>query len=211
MKKSLIIIVLAVFMPLFAAAQYGGQNVSLIAHAGGGWGGFPGRTGEVRTDHFLSAIGADLKYGFSDNWSLLVGLDYQFRFANASYTTYSGLYNGTNKVFLSGHYLRLPIRVEYDYNWFYMAAGPYLEKGFGKMPGTNEIGLIGGNVELGGRIDLNRNDHLRIGLLTSFGTSFRYRYTHLDEEGNAIDNEKTVRVGYTELNFLLRVGYEHQF
>lgn len=211
MKKTTIII-LAVFLPLFAAAQYGRQNVSLIAHAGGGWGGFPGRTGEVRTDHFLGAIGADLKYGFSDNWSLLVGLDYQFRFANASYTTYSGLYNGTNKVFLSGHYLRLPIRVEYDYNWFYMAVGPYLEKGFGKMSGTNEIGLIGGNVELGGRFELNRYDHLRVGLLTSLGVSFDNRpFIDIDENGHEVEGEKHLRIGYTELNFLLRVGYEHRF
>ena len=89
MKKSAIII-LAVFIPLFAAAQYGRQPVSLIAHAGGGWGGFPGRHSATRIDHFMGALGADAKFSFNDNWSLLVGLDYQFRFMNSGYTTYSG-------------------------------------------------------------------------------------------------------------------------
>ena len=91
MKKHLVLITLAVFMPLFAAAQYGRQNVSIIAHAGGGWGGFPERASATRIDHFMGALGADAKFSFNDNWSLLVGLDYQFRFMNSGYTTYSGM------------------------------------------------------------------------------------------------------------------------
>lgn len=211
MKKSLIIIVLAVFMPLFAAAQYGRQNVSLIAHAGGGWGGFPERSSATRIDHYIGAIGADAKFGFNDNLSLLVGLDYQFRFMNSGYTTYSNGIEHHSK-FLQGHYLRLPIRVEYDYNWFYAAAGPYIEKGFGNMTEKYELGLVGANLELGGRLELNRNDHLRIGLLTSFGVSFDNK-PNIEYDGNGveIEGEKRLRMGYMELNWLLRVGYEHQF
>lgn len=211
MKKSLIIIALAVFMPLFAAAQYGRQPVSLITHIGGGWGGFPERVSATRIDHFMGAVGADVKFGLSDNWSLLVGLDYQFRFINSGYTTYSGGIEH-HSTFLKGHYLRLPVRVEYDYNWFYAAAGPYIEKGFGNMPDKYELGLVGANLELGGRIELNRYDHLRIGLLTSFGFSFDNKpLTKYDEQGKTIEAGKGQRMGYMELNWLLRVGYEHRF
>lgn len=210
MKKSSIII-LAVFMPLFAAAQYGRQPVSLIAHAGLGWGGFPERVSATRIDHYMGTLGADAKFGLNDNWSLLIGLDYQFRFMNSGYTTYSGGIEHHSK-FLNGHYLRLPVRVEYDYNRFYAAVGPYIEKGFGNMPEKYEIGLVGVNLELGGRLELNRNDHLRIGLLTSFGLSFENKpITGFDDNGNETVGEKHFYIGYTELNFLLRVGYEHQF
>lgn len=211
MKKYLIMIVLAVFMPLFAAAQYGSQSFSLIAHAGGGWGGFPGRHSATRIDHFMGAVGADAKFSFNDNWSLLVGLDYQFRFMNSGYTTYSGGTQHHSK-FLNGHYLRLPVRVEYDYNRFYVAAGPYVEKGFGNMPEKYEIGLVGANLELGGRFELNRYDHLRVGLLTSFGISFDNKpRLDYDANGNEVEVGKRFGSGYPELNFLLRVGYEHQF
>ena len=211
MKKVSIFIILAVFMPLFAAAQYGRQPVSLIAHAGGGWGGFPQRVSATRIDHFMGALGADAKFSFNDNWSLLVGLDYQFRFINSGYTTYSGGIEHHSK-FLNGHYLRLPVRVEYDYNRFYAAAGPYIEKGFGNMPEKYEIGLVGVNLELGGRFELNRYDHLRVGLLTSFGLSFDNKpIVDYDQNGHEIEAGKRFGMGYTEFNFLLRVGYEHQF
>lgn len=206
MKKHLVIIVLAVFVPLFAAAQYGRQPVSLIAHAGVGWGGFPERVTATSINHYLGAIGADAKFGLNDNWSLLVGLDYQIRYKKTSYTTYSGGVEH-HKTFLQGHYLRLPIRVEYDYNWFYAAAGPYIEKGFGNMPQSNELGLVGANLELGGRFELNRQDHLRIGLLTTFGCAF--------EKGPENQYDSTpadkIKMAYMECNWLLRVGYEHQF
>ena len=211
MKKVSIFIILAVFLPLFAAAQYGRQPVSLIAHAGLGWGGFPERVSATRIDHYMGALGADAKFGLNDNWSLLVGLDYQFRFINSGYTTYSGGIEHHSK-FLNGHYLRLPIRVEYDYNRFYAAAGPYIEKGFGNMPEKYEIGLVGVNLELGGRFELNRYDHLRVGLLTSFGISFDNKpIVDYDQNGHEIEAGKRLGMGYTELNFLLRVGYEHQF
>ncbi|MBR7022918.1 MAG: hypothetical protein IKI09_05540 [Bacteroidales bacterium] len=195
MRKHLIIIALAVFMPLMAAAQYGRQSNAIIAHVGGGWGGFPGRSSATRIDHFMGALGADLKLPMTGNWSLLVGLDYQFRFIKSGYNTYNGSTSYSHSTFLNGHYLRLPVRMEYDYNWFYVAAGPYLEKGFGNMPARNEMGILGLNLELGTRFEINRYDHLRIGLLNSFGAVF--------------DNK--MRMNYTELNFVLRVGYEHQF
>ncbi len=210
MKKSAIII-LAVFLPLFAAAQYGRQPVSLIAHAGLGWGGFPERVSATRIDHYMGALGADAKFGLNGNWSLLVGLDYQFRFMNSGYTTYSGGIEHHYK-FLQGHYFRLPVRFEYDYNRFYAVVGPYIEKGFGNMPDKYELGLVGANLELGGRLELNRYDHLRVGLLTSFGVSFDNKpILDYDENGHEIEVGKHFGMGYAELNFLLRVGYEHQF
>lgn len=206
MKKHLVIIVLAVFVPLFAASQ----PVSLIGHLGGGYGGFLERSSAFRVDHYIGAVGADAKFSFNDNWSLLVGLDYQYRFINSGYTTYSGGIEHHHKL-LMGHYLRLPVRVEYDYNWFYAAAGPFVEKGFGNMPAKYELGLVGANLELGGRLQLNRQDHLRIGLLTSFGVSFDNAPTVVDLWDNPLSNEKELRMGYMELNWLLRVGYEHRF
>ena len=78
------------------------------------------------------------------------------------------------------------------------------------MPDKHEIGLVGANLELGGRIELNRYDHLRIGLLTSFGASLCYVYDE-DDWGNPISSTKHMCWDYKELNFLLRVGYEHRF
>lgn len=197
MKKNIIILLLAVFMPLLAAAQYGRQPVSVIPHLSAGWGGFPGRNGTISVNHWIGSLGADAKIGFTDNWSLLVGLDYQFRFDNAGYTGHGGTYDTYEHVFLKGHYLRLPVRAEYDYDWFYMAVGPYLERGFGQMTDKYEFMLVGLNLELGGRIELNRQDHLRIGLLTTAGC--------------ALENQKSHGlIGYYELNWVLRVGYEHQ-
>ena len=47
MKKSIIIITLAVFIPLLTVAQYGRQPVSIIPHLSAGWGGFPGKNGTI--------------------------------------------------------------------------------------------------------------------------------------------------------------------
>ena len=194
MKKAIIIISLAVFMPLLAAAQYGRQSDAIIAHLGSGWGGFPQRISAARTDYWMGAIGADFKLPMSDNWSLLVGLDYQMRHMKTGYS--GGAFSGTHSsVIFRGHYLRIPVRMEYDYNWFYLATGSYLGKGFGNMPEREDLGILGLNLELGTRFEINRYDRLRIGLPNSFGAVF--------------DNK--MRMDYTELNFVLRVGYEHSF
>lgn len=204
MKKHFIIIVLAVFVPLFAAAQ----PVSLIGHLSGGYGGFPERKWAFRVDHYIGAIGADVKFDLNDNWSLLVGMDYQFRYMKDAWVGHYGNSGSSiNSVILRGHYLRLPIRAEYDYKWFYAAAGPYVEKGFGNMPDDYELGICGANLELGGRINLNRQDHLRIGLLTSCGVVIENKPLN----NNDINSAKKLTMGYMELNWLLRVGYEHRF
>lgn len=197
MKKSIIIITLAVFIPLLTVAQYGRQPVSIIPHLSAGWGGFPEKPGTISVNHWIGAVGADAKIGLTDNWSLLAGLDYQFRFDNAGYTGHGGVYDTFVNVFLKGHYLRLPVRMEYDHDWFYLAMGPYVEKGFGQLTDDYEFMLVGLNLELGGRIELNRQDHLRIGLLTSAGCTLQNREFH-------------GLIGYYELNWVLRVGYEHQ-
>ncbi|MBR3711145.1 MAG: hypothetical protein IKM99_09330 [Bacteroidales bacterium] len=195
MKKTFTLLALSVLLPLFAAAQFGRQPVSIIGHLSGGWGGFPEKS--IGVQHWIGAVGADAKIGLTNSWSLLVGLDYQFRFINEGYTGYNGLYNTYNHTLLKGHYLRLPVRMEYDHNWFYLAVGPYLEKGFGNITETYDVLLVGINLELGGRLELNHQDHLRIGLLNTAGCSLQNR------PSNSL-------VGYYELNWLLRVGYEHR-
>lgn len=184
-------------MPFFASAQYGKKPVSIVSHLSGGYGGFPEKSGAIAVDHWIGVLGAEAKIGLTKNWSLLAGLDYQFRFINAGYTGYNGPYNTHNHVFLKGHYLRLPVRMEYDHNWFYLAMGPYLEKGFGQLTDDYEIMLVGVDLELGGRLELSRYDHIRIGLLTTAGCTLQNRQ-HLG------------LVGYYELNWLLRFGYEHR-
>lgn len=196
MKKTFTILALAILLPLFASAQYGRQPVSVIPHLGLGWGGFDGKA-DISVNHWIGSVGADTKISLTDNWSLLVGLDYQFRFDNASFTGHGGPYDTYEHTFLKGHYLRLPIRMEYDYNCFYLATGPYLEKGFGQMTDNYEFMLVGLNLELGGRVELNRQDHLRFGLLTTAGCTLQNRQNH-------------GLIGYYELNWLLRVGYEHR-
>ena len=196
MKKNIIILTLAVLMPLLAAAQYGRHAVSVIPHFGVGWGGFQNKAA-VSVNHWIGAIGADAKIGLTDKWSLLVGLDYQFRYDETKIYGYNFGGSSYYTKFM-GHYFRFPVRMEYDYNWFYLAAGPYVEKGFGKLTDDYEFMLVGLNFELGGRMELNRQDHLRVGLLTTAGCALQNR------QNNGL-------IGYYELNWLLRVSYEHQF
>ena len=184
-------------MPLLAAAQYGRQPVSIIPHFSVGWGGFPGKSGTVSVNHWIGSVGADAKIGLTDNWSLLAGLDYQFRYDNAGFTGHGGIGDTFEHASFKGHYLRIPVRMEYDHDWFFLAAGPYVEKGFGNMTDNYEFMLVGLNLELGGRIQLNRQDHLRLGLLMNAGCTLQNRQSH-------------GLIGYYELNWVLRVGYEHQ-
>ena len=199
MKKTFTILTLAILLPLFASAQYGRKPVSIISHLSGGYGGFMGKSSATRIDHWMGAVGAEAKIGWTSDYSLLIGLDYQFRYMNTGYTSHHGNYGSSiHNAILRGHYLRVPVRLEYDRNWFYAAFGPYLEKGFGNMPDKDELFGFGVDLELGGRLKLNRVDHLRIGLLTSAGRVLVYEPSYSFSRSHG------------ELNFMLRVGYEHR-
>ena len=210
MKRHLIIIVLAVFVPLFASAQQGGRSVSLIPHVSGGYGGFIEGRSDMRPEYYAGSLGADVRFGLSSNWSLLVGLDYQLRFNKSTYTLHSPNYNmtGFTTVYLTGHYFRLPVCAEYNHRWFYLAAGPYLEKGFGDIPVKFDLGTVGVDLEVGGRIAVNRNNHLRIGLLTSYGFSFVNQPIY-SSDGELL--ARLLRMDNMEICWQLRVGYEHRF
>ena len=200
MKKPIIIITLAVFMPLLAAAQYGRQPVSIIPHFSVGWGGFPGKSGTQSVDHWIGVVGAEAKIGLTDNWSLLAGLEYQFRYDETKIYGYSNSAGAPGTPYYKkffGHYLRLPVRMNYENKKYYVAFGPYLEKGFGKMTDNHEFMLVGLDFEHGGRFKLSNQDYIRIGVLTSFGCTLQNQ-NHSD------------LIGYYELHWLLKVGYEHQ-
>lgn len=199
MKKSIIIITLAVFMPLLASAQYGKKNV-FVSHLSGGYGSFIGKPSATRIDHWMGAIGAEAKIGWTNDYSLIIGLDYQFRYMSTGYTGHHGNYGWShNSTILRGHYIRVPVRLEYDHDRFYMAFGPYLEKGLGNMPDKDELLGLGFDLELGRRLKLNRYDYLRIGLLGSVGYILVYEPSYSFGRSHGV------------LNFMLRVGYEHSF
>ena len=140
MKKPFILLALAILLPFFASAQYGRKPVSIVSHLSGGYGAFMGKSSATRIDHWMGAVGAEAKIGWTNDYSLLIGLDYQFRYMNTGYTSHHGNSGWSNhNTILRGHYLRVPVRLEYDHDWFYTAFGPYLEKGFGNMPDKDEL------------------------------------------------------------------------
>lgn len=196
MKKTIIILSLAVLVPLFAAAQNGGRPISLIPHFSVGWGGFPEKSASS-ISHWIGVVGAETKIGLTDKWSLMVGLDYQFRYDETKIYGHGGVGEVPYYKKFTGHYLRLPVHMEYENKSYYLAVGPYLEKGFGKMTDNYEFMLVGFDLEHGGRFKLSNQDYLRIGVLTSLGCTLQNRQNY-------------GLIGYYELHWLLKVGYEHQ-
>lgn len=106
--------------------------------------------------------GVEAKVSFNKHWSLLAGVEYNYRwgFSEGGY-----LFLGDNREGLR-HFIRVPVLAEFTHKWFYADAGLFVERATNTRYDANktiDFG-IGPEVELGGRIRLAENDRLRIGL-----------------------------------------------
>lgn len=113
-------------------------------------------------------LGVDAKYSFNEHWALLAGIDYQYRRTNSDDPR-----NWEDGVPGTGYnnYFRLPLRIEFSHKWFYVNAGPYIERAVNPQldARTYEHYGFGGMSEIGGKIKLSENGHLRLGLQLMWG------------------------------------------
>ena len=153
---------------------------------------------------FRTGAGVDVKMAFNEDWSLLTGVEYEYRFSNDSMNYKIGFAHTFDKRIGLRHFFRVPVRAEYTHQGYYMNAGLFVERATNPwLTKTKRLDIGYGIVlEVGRKIQLSENDHLRIGLQTQ--TSF-YNYTRYDL--NYVEH----RAGWGFASALASVGYEHQF
>ena len=183
--------------------------VSALAQDAGGWSLIPHIKSGVAVDFLYfpydgmlrADAGVDVKYSFNPYLSLLAGIDYEYRQDNSDNPeNWSGIVGPGYH-----HYFRVPVRVEFTYKWFYANFGPYLER-------TNKPWLtekchedygFGTSTEVGGRIRLSDNSHLRLGLQNQIGFNRVTYHTPYQEK-----EHWTCR---SFIDAMLSVGYEYHF
>ena len=140
--------------------------------------------------------GVDAKVSFNEHWSLLAGVEYNYRwgFSEGGYIIPDDHREGLR------HFIRIPVRAEFTHKWFYVNAGLFVERATNTRYDANEtINFgIGPEVELGGRIRLSENDRLRIGMQSQLCAN------HVTEKG-----QSSFYGGFFGL--FLTMGYEHRF
>ena len=140
--------------------------------------------------------GVDAKVSFNEHWSLLAGVEYNYRwgFSEGDYIIPDDHREGLR------HFIRIPVRAEFTHKWFYVNAGLFVERATNTRYDANEtINFgIGPEVELGGRIRLSENDRLRIGMQSQLCAN------HVTEKG-----QSSFYGGF--FGTFLTMGYEHRF
>ena len=140
--------------------------------------------------------GVDAKVSFNEHWSLLAGVEYNYRwgFSEGGYIFPDDHREGLR------HFIRIPVRAEFTHKWFYVNAGLFVERATNTRYDANEtINFgIGPEVELGGRIRLSENDRLRIGMQSQLCAN------HVTEKG-----QSSFYGGF--FGTFLTMGYEQRF
>lgn len=148
-------------------------------------------------DTYHVDAGVDAKVSFNEHWSLLTGIEYDYRWGFNKEGSW--LFPGDHRVGLR-HFFRIPVCVEFTHKWFYADAGLFVERATNTRYNANEtidFG-VGPEVELGGRIRLSENDHLRVGLQAQLCVTERTEGGQ-SQFGNG---------GY--FGYFISVGYEHK-
>ena len=67
--------------------------------------------------------GVDAKVSFNEHWSLLAGVEYNYRwgFSEGGYIFPDDHREGLR------HFIRIPVRAEFTHKWFYVNAGLFVE------------------------------------------------------------------------------------
>lgn len=142
---------------------------------------------------YRADVGIDAKYSFNGHWSLLAGIECDYRpDKSVAVTSYRP-------------YFRVPVRAEFSHKWFYVNFGPYLERTTRPWVDTRCYENFGYGIvtEIGGRIRLSANDRLRLGLQNQLGLSL---ITYHNDFG-----EKEYHKCSSFASALISLGYEHRF
>ena len=179
----------------FSAKAQNSKEWSIIPYAkiGDTWDG----SVKLFDDVYHMNAGVDAKVSFNQHWSLLAGVEYNYRWGFNK--NGSDWFPGDHREGLR-HFLRVPVRAEFTHKWFYADAGLFVERATNTRYDANkttDFG-IGSEVELGGRIRLSENDSLRIGWQTQMCVNH-----------NTTKGQPNFGGGF--LGAFLTVGYEHRF
>ena len=120
-----------------------------------------GDGGEKSESVFRSGVGIDGKYNFHKYWSVLAGIEYEYRYGKGeNFTQREGL----------KHIFRFPVRAEFTYRWFYINLGPYIERATNTRFSDNETVDFGFGcmTEIGGRAQVSKKDYVRLGVQSQY-------------------------------------------
>ena len=194
-NKRVLVTVAIAFLCCFSAKAQNSKEWSIIPYAkiGDTWDG----SVKLFDDVYHMNAGVDAKVSFNEHWSLLAGVEYNYRWGFNK--NGSDWFPGDHREGLR-HFLRVPVRAEFTHKWFYADAGLFVERATNTRYDANkttDFG-IGSEVELGGRIRLSENDRLRIGWQTQMCVNH-----------NTTKSQPNFGGGF--LGAFLTVGYEHRF
>ena len=195
LNKRVLVTVAIAFLCCFSAKAQNSKEWSIIPYAkiGCTWDG----SVKLIDDVYHMNVGVDAKVSFNEHWSLLAGVEYNYRWGFNK--NGSDWFPGDHREGLR-HFLRVPVRAEFTHKWFYADAGLFVERATNTRYDANkttDFG-IGSEVELGGRIRLSENDRLRIGWQTQMCVNH-----------NTTKGQPNFGGGF--LGAFLTVGYEHRF
>ena len=148
-------------------------------------------------DVYHANAGVDAKVSFNKHWSLLAGVEYNYRWGFNK--NGSDWFPGDHREGLR-HFIRIPVRAEFTHKWFYVNAGLFVERATNtRYDASRTIDFgVGSVVEVGGRIRLSENDRLRIGC-----------QTQLCVNHNTEGDKTSFDGGF--FGAFLTMGYEHRF
>ncbi len=192
-SKRILVVMAIAFLCCFSVTAQNSKEWSIIPFAKIGY----VLDGTVDLDEVYHVnAGVDAKVSFNKHWSLLAGVEYNYRwgFSEGGYIFPDDHREGLR------HFIRIPVRAEFTHKWFYVNAGLFVERATNTRYDANEtINFgIGPEVELGGRIRLSENDRLRIGWQSLLC------YNHVTEKG-----QSSFYGGF--FGAFLTMGYEHRF
>ena len=195
LNKRVLVTVAIAFLCCFSAKAQNSKEWSIIPYAkiGDTWDG----SVKLFDDVYHMNAGVDAKVSFNQHWSLLAGVEYNYRWGFNK--NGSDWFPGDHREGLR-HFFRVPVRAEFTHKWFYADAGLFVERATNTRYDANkttDFG-IGSEVELGGRIRLSENDRLRIGWQTQMCVNH-----------NTTKGQPNFGGGF--LGAFLTVGYEHRF
>ena len=195
LNKRVLVTVAIALLCCFSAKAQNSKEWSIIPYAkiGDTWDG----SVKLFDDVYHMNAGVDAKVSFNQHWSLLAGVEYNYRWGFNK--NGSDWFPGDHREGLR-HFFRVPVRAEFTHKWFYADAGLFVERATNTRYDANkttDFG-IGSEVELGGRIRLSENDHLRIGWQTQICVNH-----------NTTKGQPNFGGGF--LGAFLTVGYEHRF
>ena len=193
-SKRILVVMAIAFLCCFSVTAQNSKEWSIIPFAKIGY----VLDGTVDLDEVYHVnAGVDAKVSFNKHWSLLTGVEYNYRWG---FNTLGSWFSEADRREGLRNFIRIPVRAEFTHKWFYVNAGLFVERATNTRYDANEtINFgIGPEVELGGRIRLSENDRLRI------GWQYLLCYNHVTEK-----DQSSFYGGF--FGAFLTMGYEHRF